>query len=91
MGGIDVDPPALARAGEGLATQGDALAAALGALASGLSGSGQMCGNDEAGQWFAKSYRQGGQGVFSAVESAVNACRKLGYGIGGVGVELRRQ
>lgn len=81
MGGIDVDPPALARAGQGLAGQGDALSAVAQALASGLSYSGQMCGNDKAGQAFALSYRQNGQGLFTAAEAAVNACRNLGYGI----------
>lgn len=82
MGGIEVDPPALARTGQGLAEQGDALSAAAQTLAAGLAGSGQMCGNDKAGQAFALTYRQSGQGLFTAAEAAVNACHNLGYGIG---------
>ncbi|GBE65663.1 hypothetical protein MFM001_21250 [Mycobacterium sp. MFM001] len=81
MGGYEVDPVRLAGDGKNLAEKGDALAAAVQALESALSSSGQMCGDDPAGKAFALSYRQGGQALFSAAEAAVNACRKIGYGI----------
>ncbi|ORV18659.1 hypothetical protein [Mycobacterium celatum] len=81
MGGYEVDPVRLAGDGKNLAEKGDALAAAVQALQSALSSSGQMCGDDPAGKAFALSYRQGGQALFSAAEAAVNACRKIGYGI----------
>lgn len=81
MGGYEVDPVRLAGDGKNLADKGEALAAALAALESALSSSGQMCGDDPAGKAFALSYRQGGQALFSAAEAAVNACRKIGYGI----------
>jgi hypothetical protein len=81
VGGVEVDPVRLAGDGKNLAEKGDALAAAVQALESALSSSGQMCGDDPAGKAFALSYRQGGQALFSAAEAAVNACRKIGYGI----------
>ena len=81
MTGIQVDPGQLAAAGKSVAAQGDALIAALGALESALSGSGLMCGTDPAGAMFAQGYQKGGQAVLSAVESAVNAFRNVGYGV----------
>lgn len=55
--------------------------AALNTLDSALTGSGLMCGTDEAGLAFFLDYRKGGQAVISAGESAVNAFRNVGYGV----------
>jgi uncharacterized protein YukE len=81
VGGIDVDPTLLAGSGNALASEGDAVAAALQALQSALLSSGQMCGHDHPGQALTISYSQGGQALFSAGEAAVNTCRRLGYGL----------
>lgn len=81
MGGYEVDPAGLAASGKSVGAQGDALIKALDALNSALSGSGLMCGTDEAGLAFFLDYRKGGQAVISAAESAVNAFRNVGYGV----------
>jgi hypothetical protein len=81
VGGIDVDPTLLSGSGNALASEGDAVAAALQALQSALLSSGQMCGHDHPGQALTISYSQGGQALFSAGEAAVNTCRRLGYGL----------
>lgn len=71
----------LAAAGKTVAEQGDALITALGTLESALAGSLMMAGTDGAGVIFAQGYEKGGQAVLSAVESAVNALRNVGYGV----------
>lgn len=81
MGGYEVDPERLAASGKEVGAQGDALINALDALDSALAGSGMMCGTDAMGMAFFMDYRKGGQGVISAVESAVNAFRNVGYGV----------
>lgn len=81
MGGYEVDPQQLAASGKTVGAQGDALVAALDALDSALAGSGLMCGTDAAGLQFFSDYRQSGQAVISAAESAVNAFRNVGYGV----------
>lgn len=81
MGGYEVDPARLAASGKSVGAQGDALVASLAALESALTGSGLMCGTDEAGLAFFTDYRKGAQALTSAAESAVNAFRNVGYGV----------
>jgi Tuberculosis necrotizing toxin len=81
VGGYEVDPARLDASGKTVGAQGDALINALGALDSALSGSGLMCGTDDAGLAFFIDYRKGGQALLSAAESAVNAFRNVGYGV----------
>jgi hypothetical protein len=81
MAGYEVDPARLAASGKTVGAQGDALITALDALDAALTGSGLMCGTDEAGLAFFMDYQKGGQAVISAAESAVNAFRNVGYGV----------
>lgn len=78
--GLDVDPSVLAGAGTQLSGEGDKLAAALSALLGGISGA--MVGHDGAAVEFGEEYVGSGQKELKAAAAAVNACRRMGYGIG---------
>lgn len=76
-----VDPAALSAMGGSVGDEGDAIASAVAALNSALSGSGAMFGHDAPGIVFGNSYTQAGKAVLDAVGSAVNACRRVGCGV----------
>lgn len=81
MAPIVVDPHLLTGAGGAVGGVGDELAAAVGTLGSALAGCGAMAGHDTAGLAFGKSYEQAAQSLLNAVDAAVNACRKTGFGV----------
>ena len=76
-----VDPAGLAATGGTVGGEGDAIASAVGALNSALSGSGAMFGHDAAGIVFGNNYTQSGKALLDAAGSAVNACRRVGFGV----------
>lgn len=76
-----MDPSALAAIGSTVAGDGDATAAAVGVLDAGLSGAGAMFGHDAAGLVFAQGYTAAGKAILDAAASAVNAGRRVGFGI----------
>lgn len=78
---ISVDPTALAGIGTTVGGEGDAIAAAVGALDAALSGSDAMFGHDAAGLAFSQGYTSSGKSVLDAAASAVNAGRRVGFGI----------
>jgi uncharacterized membrane protein YgcG len=78
---MSVDPSALSATGGTVGGEGDAIAAAVGSLDSALSGAGAMFGHDAAGLVFAQSYTASGNALLDAAASAVNACRRVGFGI----------
>ncbi|MEU0495670.1 hypothetical protein [Mycobacterium sp. NPDC006124] len=78
---ISVDPSALAAIGSTVGGDGDATAAAVGALDAGLSGAGAMFGHDAAGLLFAQGYTAAGKAILDAAASVVNAGRRVGFGI----------
>jgi len=78
---ISVDPSALASIGITVGDDGDATAAAVGVLSSGLSGAGAMFGHDAAGLVFAQGYTASGKAILDAAASVVNAGRRVGFGI----------
>lgn len=78
---ISVDPSALAATGVTVAGDGDGISAAIGSLDSALSGAGAMFGHDAAGVVFAQSYTASGKALLDAAASAVNACRRVGFGV----------
>ncbi|KQY04348.1 hypothetical protein ASD37_20685 [Mycobacterium sp. Root135] len=78
---ITVDPTALAAIGTTVAGEGDAVAAAVGSLDSSLSGAGALFGHDAAGLVFAQGYTASGKALLDAAASAVNAGRRVGFGI----------
>lgn len=78
---IAVDPSALAATGTTVNSEGDAAAAATQTLSSALSGAGALFGHDSAGIVFGQGYTQSGQALLDAAESAVNACRRVGFGV----------
>ncbi len=78
---MSVDPSALSATGGTVGGEGDAIAAAVGSLDSALSGAGAMFGHDAAGLVFAQSYTASGKALLDAAASAVNACRRVGFGI----------
>jgi hypothetical protein len=80
-GPISVDPSALAATGGTIGGEGDGVAAAVGALESALSGAGAMFGHDAAGLVFAQSYTASGKSLLDAAAAAVNACRRVGFGV----------
>lgn len=81
MAPIVVDPHLLTGVGGAVGGVGDELAAAVGTLGSALAGCGAMAGHDTAGLAFGKSYEQAAQNLLNAVDAAVNACRKTGFGV----------
>ncbi|HKP39615.1 ADP-ribosyltransferase [Mycobacterium sp.] len=78
---IAVDPSALAAAGRNVSSEGDAAATATQTLSSALSGAGALFGHDSAGIVFGQGYTHSGQALLDAAESAVNACRRVGFGM----------
>lgn len=78
---LSVDPTALAVAGSTVGGEGDTIATAVGTLDAALSGAGAMFGHDAAGLVFAQSYTASGKAVLEAAAAAVNACRRVGFGI----------
>ena len=78
---IAVDPSALAAAGRNVSSEGDAAATATQTLSSALSGAGALFGHDSAGIVFGQGYTHSGQALLDAAESAVNACRRVGFGV----------
>ncbi|TRW86178.1 hypothetical protein FK535_06790 [Mycolicibacterium sp. 018/SC-01/001] len=78
---ITVDPVALAGIGSAVATDGVTVATAAHMLSTALSGAGAMFGHDAAGALFGQSYTQAGTSLLDAAASAVNACRKAGFGV----------
>lgn len=76
-----MDPAALATIGTTVGGEGDAIAAALGSLDASLSGAGAMFGHDAAGLVFAQGYTSAGKALLDAAASAVNASRRVGFGI----------
>lgn len=79
MAPLDVNPGELSAAGDKLAGDGGALAAALAALTGGISG--VNAGHDGAGVKFGSDYVNTGKKVMAAGAAAINACRRMGYGI----------
>lgn len=80
-GPIAVDPAALASTGSAIGGDGESAAAAVETLSSALSGAGAQFGHDPAGLMFATSYTQSGKALLDAAGSAVNACRRIGFGV----------
>jgi hypothetical protein len=80
MAPITVDPEALASAGKSVGAVGEEIAAAVNALASGLSG-GAPTGLDDAGLAFGISYQKSAQALLDAAEAAVKAGRGIGFGV----------
>jgi hypothetical protein len=78
---IAVDPSALAASGATVSSEGDAVATATQTLSSALSGAGALFGHDSAGIVFGQGYTHSGQALLDAAESAVNACRRVGFGV----------
>ena len=78
---ITVDPVALAGMGAAVATDGVTVATAVHTLSTALSGAGALFGHDSAGLLFGQSYTQAGRSLLEAAGSAVNACRKVGFGV----------
>jgi hypothetical protein len=78
---IAVDPSALAATGRSVSSEGDAAATATETLSSALSGAGALFGHDSAGIVFGQGYTHSGQALLDAAESAVNACRRVGFGV----------
>ncbi|KMO69251.1 hypothetical protein [Mycolicibacterium obuense] len=78
---ITVDPVALAGMGAAVATDGVTVATAVHTLSAALSGAGALFGHDSAGLLFGQSYTQAGRSLLEAAGSAVNACRKVGFGV----------
>ena len=78
---ISVDPSALASIGTTVGGEGDGISAAIGSIDSGLSGARAMFGHDAAGVIFAQSYTASGKALLDAAGSAVNACRRVGFGV----------
>ncbi|MCX2712227.1 glycohydrolase toxin TNT-related protein [Mycolicibacterium sp. J2] len=78
---IAVDPAALSLTGVTVDGQGQEASSALNSLAATLSGAGAQFGHDAAAIVFSQSYIQAGQSLLHAATSAVNACRKIGYGV----------
>lgn len=76
-----MDPAALAAIGTSVAGEGDAIAAAVGSLDSSLSGAGALFGHDAAGLMFSQGYTSSGKALLDAAASAVNAGRRVGFGI----------
>lgn len=76
-----MDPAALAGIGTTVAGEGDAIATAVGSLDSSLSGAGALFGHDAAGVVFAQGYTSAGKAILDAAASAVNAGRRVGFGI----------
>jgi PE family len=77
---IVVDPEALAGAGKSVGAVGEQIAAAVNALAAGLSG-GAPTGLDGAGVAFGISYQKSAQALLDAAEAAVKAGRGIGFGV----------
>lgn len=71
----------MAGIGTTVAEEGDAIAAAVGSLDSSLSGAGALFGHDAAGLVFGKGYMASGKALLDAAASAVNAGRRVGFGI----------
>ena len=71
----------MAAIGTTVAGEGDAIAAAVGSLDSSLSGAGALFGHDAAGLVFAQGYTASGKALLDAAASAVNAGRRVGFGI----------
>ncbi|OPX10073.1 hypothetical protein B1790_12720 [Mycobacterium sp. AT1] len=67
--------------GTTVAGEGDAIATAVGSLDSSLSGAGALFGHDAAGLVFAQGYTSSGKALLDAAASAVNASRRVGFGI----------
>ncbi|OKH76400.1 hypothetical protein EB72_01325 [Mycobacterium sp. SWH-M1] len=78
---ITVDPVALAGMGAAVATDSLTVATAVHTLSTALSGAGALFGHDSAGLLFGQSYTQAGRSLLEAAGSAVNACRKVGFGV----------
>lgn len=78
---ITVDPGALAGIGSAVATDGVTVATAAHMLSTALSGAEALFGHDAAGLLFGQSYTQAGRSLLDAAASAVNACRKVGFGV----------
>jgi len=57
------------------------VATATQTLSSALSGAGALFGHDSAGLVFGQGYTHSGQALLDAAESAVNACRRVGFGV----------
>ena len=57
------------------------MATATQTLSSALSGAGALFGHDSAGLVFGQGYTHSGQALLDAAESAVNACRRVGFGV----------
>lgn len=57
------------------------MATATQTLSSALSGAGALFGHDSAGIVFGQGYTHSGQALLDAAESAVNACRRVGFGV----------
>jgi hypothetical protein len=78
---IAVDPAALAATGAAIGGDAESAAGAVQTLSSALSGAGAQFGHDPAGLLFATSYTQSGKALLDAAASAVNACRRVGFGV----------
>lgn len=78
---ITVDPVALAGIGSAVATDGVTVATAVQTLSAALSGPGALFGHDSAGLLFGQTYTHAGRSLLDAAASAVNACRKAGFGV----------
>ena len=78
---LAVDPSALAGIGGTVGGDGESVAAAVGSLSSALSGAGAMFGHDAAGLVFGQSYTASGKALLDAAAAAVNACRRVGFGV----------
>jgi hypothetical protein len=78
---IAVDPAALAATGAAIGGDAESAAGAVQTLSSALSGAGAQFGHDPAGLLFATSYTPSGKALLDAAASAVNACRRVGFGV----------
>jgi hypothetical protein len=76
MAPLAVDPDALSGAGAGVVAVGDAVAAAVGVLASGF---GANTGQDAAGEVFGLAYQDAAEAVVKAAAAGISACRRAGF------------
>ncbi|MEH3140741.1 MAG: glycohydrolase toxin TNT-related protein [Mycobacterium kyogaense] len=78
---ITVDPVTLSGTGAAVATDGVTVATAVHSLSTALLGAGALFGHDAAGLLFGQTYTEAGTSLLDAAASAVNACRKVGFGV----------
>ncbi len=81
MAPLAVDPAALDRAGADVVSAGEALASAVSALITALSGSSGMSGDDPAGAAFGRSYDGSARKVIEAMAATRNGLCSLGDGV----------